>query len=228
MPTKRSYASQGDACATAHAMELVGDRWTYPVVRELMLGPKRFAELENALLGITPAVLTARLRQMESAGLVRRGVRERTKVYELTDWARDLRPVLEDLGRWAMQSPIRSTEGGLTPDAAVQSMLTVAPRRRMSPPIEVALHLRDDRADATTYSYRLHWAAALTIERSPARQPQATVVADSSTWADVVHNSRDLSAVDVRGDVTVVRRILDVIQADYPHTSETPPRADDK
>lgn len=49
MPIKRTYASHGDACATSHAMELLGDRWTYPVIRELMLAPKRFAELEASL-----------------------------------------------------------------------------------------------------------------------------------------------------------------------------------
>ena len=72
MPIKRSYADHGDACATAHAMELLGDRWTYPIVRELMLAPKRFSELAEGVRGITPATLTTRLRDLQAAGLVER------------------------------------------------------------------------------------------------------------------------------------------------------------
>src|SRR5690625_4818160 len=147
MPIKRTYATHGDACASSHPMELLGDRWTYPVLRELMLAPKRFAELEASWRGITPAVLTARLRQLEATGLVQRvtlPAPARVGAYAITEWASELRPVFESLARWALRSPVRETAGcGLTPDAVVQSMLTMAPPVAMDPPLEVGLHIAD-------------------------------------------------------------------------------------
>lgn len=213
MPTKRTYASHGDACATSHAMELLGDRWTYPVLRELMLAPKRFAELEASLLGITPAVLTARLRQLEASGLVRRvtlPAPARVSAYAITEWATELRPVFESLGRWALKSPVREVDGcGLTPDAIVQSMLTMAPPVAMDPPLEVELHLADTRVDpeAEPYPYRLRWAEKLSIERGHATAPRATVTGDSTTWTGVLYQGLDLDAMNVTGDRTAVERL---------------------
>lgn len=108
MPVKRTYADHGDACAAAHAMELIGDRWTHPVLRELMLGPKRFGELESSVRGITPAVLSARLRELEASGLVEKVVLPppaRVAAYGVTAWARDLQPIFEQLALWAHRSP---------------------------------------------------------------------------------------------------------------------------
>lgn len=216
MPIKRTYAGHGDACATSHAMELLGDRWTYPVLRELMLAPKRFAELEASLWGITPAVLTARLRQLESSGMVRRvtlPAPARVAVYAITEWAAELRPVFESLGRWALRSPMREVDGcGLTPDAIVQSMLTMAPSVTMDPPLEIGLHLADTRVDpdAEPYAYRLRWAKRLSIERShvTAAAPIATVTGDSSTWTGVLYQGFDLDTMDVTGDRATVERLV--------------------
>ena len=69
MGTKRSYQ---DMCATAHALELVGERWALLVVRELVLGPKRFTDLRHGLPGISPNVLTQRLSELEASAIVRR------------------------------------------------------------------------------------------------------------------------------------------------------------
>lgn len=214
MPIKRTYAAHGDACATSHAMELLGDRWTYPVLRELMLGPKRFFELQAALRGITPAVLTARLRELQRSGLVRR-VRLPAPAsaagYAVTDWAAELRPVFESLGRWALRSPVRDITGcGLTPDAIVQSMLTMAPRRHMDPPLDIALHLSDTRigGNAPVSRFRLRWARDLSIERCPARSPQAIVTGDSSTWTAVLYQDLGLDAVDIAGDIAAVERLV--------------------
>src|SRR5262245_20026042 len=71
VPTKRTYNEYGDRCAAAHALDLVGDRWSLIIVRELTLGPKRFNELLETLRGISPAVLSARLRELESYGVLR-------------------------------------------------------------------------------------------------------------------------------------------------------------
>lgn len=195
-------------------MELLGDRWTYPVLRELMLAPKRFAELQVSLPGITPAVLTARLRQLETSGLVRRATLPapaRVTAYVITEWASELRPVFESLARWALRSPVREVAGcGLTPDAIVQSMLTMAPRVSMDPPFETALHLADTRADpdAELYPYRLRWAEELSIERGHADAAVVTVVGDSSTWTGVLYQGIDLDAMDVTGDWRVAERLV--------------------
>ena len=157
--SRATYAELGDACATAHAMELIGDRWTYPVLRELMLGPKRFTELLACVRGITPAVLTARLREMQDAGLVEQAVlspASTRSAYDLTGWARELAPILRELGRWAQSSPLRSTDGGLTPDAAVQAMITMAAGRRPARATRFELRLVDSRVEhATAHSYRV-------------------------------------------------------------------------
>jgi DNA-binding HxlR family transcriptional regulator len=102
---KRRY---DDACGTAHALDLIGERWALLVMRELMLGPKRFGDLRSDLPGISANVLTQRLEGLESAGLL---LRRRlpppasTQVYELTPWGYEAEPIVQSLGRWAARSP---------------------------------------------------------------------------------------------------------------------------
>jgi DNA-binding HxlR family transcriptional regulator len=103
--TKRGYV---DACGLAHALELVGERWAMLVVRELLLGPRRFSDLKADLPGISANVLTQRLGELEERGLVRRRKLPppaSVQVYEATEWALDAGPVLCELGRWAFRSP---------------------------------------------------------------------------------------------------------------------------
>jgi DNA-binding HxlR family transcriptional regulator len=219
MPVKRSYAECGDACATAHAVELIGDRWTYPVIRELMLAPKRFGELADAVLGVTPAVLTSRLREMEAAGLVERvtlPAPASVSAYRLTPWARELGPLLRSLGRWAHGSPLRDAAptGGLTPDGVVQSMLTMAPAEAPSPGLELQLELTDARVEGGhSYTYRLSWdEAGLRIDRGTHPGATATLRADSSALAGMLYQTHELPPGQqdmVTGDNKDVARLLD-------------------
>src|SRR6476469_412193 len=107
-----------DGCAARHALELVGDRWALLVVRELILGPKRFTDLRDGLRGISPNVLTQRLEDLEKGAVL---VRKRLPppasawVYELTEWGQQLEPVIVSLGRWAARSPFLP-QGTLNPD----------------------------------------------------------------------------------------------------------------
>ena len=90
-------------CALARAAELIGERWTLLVVRELLLGPKRFTDLAERLAGISPSVLAGRLARMEKAGLVRRSrwpPPAAASVYELTGDGHALRPAVWELIRW--------------------------------------------------------------------------------------------------------------------------------
>jgi DNA-binding HxlR family transcriptional regulator len=90
-----------DPAVAEGATPAVGERWALLVVRELSYGPKRFTDLRNGLAGASPNVLSQRLRELESMGVVRRQLRG-TASYELTDWGRELHPILLQLGRWAL------------------------------------------------------------------------------------------------------------------------------
>ena len=104
-PSRRRY---DDACGTAHALDLIGERWALLVMRELMLGPKRFRDIRADLPGISANTLTQRLEGLEEAGLV---VRRQlpppasAQVYELTEWGYQAEPIIGALGRWATRSP---------------------------------------------------------------------------------------------------------------------------
>jgi DNA-binding HxlR family transcriptional regulator len=102
VPIKRTYGDLGDACRAANALDLVGDRWSLIVVREVILGPKRFADLQESVRGITPAVLTDRLRALQESGIIEQIALPdlaRTRAYVATDWGRKLESVLESLAR---------------------------------------------------------------------------------------------------------------------------------
>jgi DNA-binding HxlR family transcriptional regulator len=103
--TKRRYE---DACGAAHALDLVGERWALLVIRELMLGPKRFSDLKADLPGISANVLTQRLEGLEAVGVLGRRKLPppaSAQVYELTPWGYEAEPIFETLGRWAARSP---------------------------------------------------------------------------------------------------------------------------
>lgn len=105
---RRPRRRYDDACGVAHALELIGERWALLVVRELLLGPKRFSDLRADLAGISANILTQRLDQLETAGvLYRRKLPPpaSTQVYELTRWGYESEPMIQALGRWAARSP---------------------------------------------------------------------------------------------------------------------------
>src|SRR5215218_8341047 len=105
MAARRDYF---DGCGAAHALDLIGERWALLVVRELVLGPKRFTDLRAGLPGISPNVLTQRLEELESGGILRRRKLPPPAaawVYELTDWGLELERVIMALGRWGARSP---------------------------------------------------------------------------------------------------------------------------
>src|SRR5204862_4940687 len=105
MAGKRTY---GDRCGVARALDLLGDRWALLVVRELLLGPKRFTDLRAGLPNVGPDVLAQRLRELEQVGVVRRDTLPppaASHVYELTVWGGELGPIVLALGRWGGGAP---------------------------------------------------------------------------------------------------------------------------
>ena len=100
----RSY---GQYCGLARALEIVGERWGLLLVRDLLVGPRRFSELRRGLPKIPTNVLSARLRQLEAAGVVRRRLLARPETgfeYELTAYGRDLEETVMVFGRWGARS----------------------------------------------------------------------------------------------------------------------------
>jgi len=117
-----------DACGTAFAMELVGERWSLLIIRELMLGGRRFSDLRASLPGISAKVLTERLASLEAAGvLVKRRLAPpaATQVYELTEWGYLAEPAIQELGRWAAHSPAHDPRLPLTPVSFMLSLRTM-------------------------------------------------------------------------------------------------------
>lgn len=97
----------GSYCGIARALELVGERWALLVVRDLILGPKRFTDLRRGLPRIPSNVLSARLKELEQTGIVRRRLLPRPEsgvVYDLTEYGKDLEDVLLRLGLWGARS----------------------------------------------------------------------------------------------------------------------------
>lgn len=120
-----------DACGTALAMELVGERWSLLIVRELMLGARRFGELKSDLAGISANVLTQRLTGLEKAGiLIRRKLPPpaSVQVYELTEWGYRSERAIQELGRWAVESPQHDRTLAFSPVSAMLSFRTMIDR----------------------------------------------------------------------------------------------------
>ena len=117
-----------DACGTAFAMELIGERWSLLIIRELMLGGRRFSDLRASLPGISAKVLTERLAGLERAGvLARRKLPPpaATQVYELTEWGYFAEPAIQELGRWAARSPDHNPQLPISPVSFMLSLRTM-------------------------------------------------------------------------------------------------------
>jgi len=115
----------GQYCGVTRAMELVGERWTMLIVRDLLVGPRRFSELAAGLPRIPSNILTARLKELQDAGLLRRVPHSRVIVYDLTPYGRELEPVVLALGAWgfkAMGDP--REEQVITPDSMTMALRT--------------------------------------------------------------------------------------------------------
>jgi DNA-binding HxlR family transcriptional regulator len=120
-----------DACGTALALELVGERWSLLIVRELMFGGRRFSELRAGLPGISANVLTQRLEGMERVGIVQRRKLPppaSVQIYELTPWGYEAEVVLQDLGRWATRSPLHDPTLPLSAASIMMSFRTMYSR----------------------------------------------------------------------------------------------------
>ena len=216
----RSYA---DPCGIARALDVVGERWALLVVRELLLGPKRYTDLARGLPASSPTVLSQRLRDLEAAGIVTRTVAGPPvggRVYELTPRGRELDDVLLALGRWGSRTE-QTSAGALGTDAFVLALRTTAdPGRLAGWSARVELRVEDpagpDRVTLTVDGGRL------TAVRGAAPSPDAVLAGPAGVLRPVAFGRRSLddalASGDLRvdGDGAVVRRLLGAVVPPVP------------
>jgi DNA-binding HxlR family transcriptional regulator len=198
MTTLRTY---GDGCGIAHALDLLGERWALLVVRELLLGPKRFTDLRDGLGSISPNVLAQRLRELEQAAVV-----ERRKlpppagawIYELTDWGRELKPIVLSLGTWAVRSPSFPRDAPVGADSVILALGTFFDADAAN---DLSAHY-ELRLGENTFHVRV---ADGTIElgRDPVDDPAATIETDAATLSALIWNGRELADALRAGDITI-------------------------
>jgi len=215
MAARRDYF---DGCGAAHALDLVGERWALLVVRELMLGPKRFTDLRAGLPHASPNVLSQRLRELEDAGVLRRRrlpPPAASAVYELTEWGLELEPVLQALGRWAARALPESD--GIKVDSFILSVRTLFVPERATD-VDVTLQLVLDEQP-----FRVHLAhGKLEIERGEVRDPDVTVRCSPTTLAGVVHMGMPVSDAQADGslvltcDIAALNHLVDAVEMPAP------------
>jgi len=118
----RDYGQYG---GITRALELVGERWSLLIIRDLLVGPRRYGELAGGLARIPSNILATRLKELQEAGIVRRVPHSRVLVYDLTPYGRELEPVVLALGAWgfkALDEP--RDEQVITPDSMTMDLRT--------------------------------------------------------------------------------------------------------
>ena len=204
-----------DACGTAHALELIGERWSLLVLRELMLGPRRFSDLKSDLLGISANVLTQRLGELEERGLVRRTrlpPPASVQVYEATQWGLEAEQIVQALGRWAARSPRHDPT---LPISGVSILLSF--RTMFDPARAKGLDARIGFVfGGTCYVLRIS-GGVLTVARGEVGDCQLVFRGEPSVLAGVVYGGLPLDLMQVEGDQALARRFVDLF--------ELPPKA---
>lgn len=191
---RRTYA---DPCGVARALDAVGERWALLVVRELSLGARRFGQLRTGLPGVSPNVLSQRLRELEEAGVVRRYELEPpagTTVYELTEQGYALDPVLQALGRWGAGRPA-VTGREVSAVSFLRSLrLFVVPD---APEVEYGLMVGSEPFGLSITD------GVVSVTRGRPDGPVATVGGDVATLRAVLLEGGDLRELEATGALTV-------------------------
>jgi len=195
----RSY---GDPCGIARALDVVGERWSLLIVRELLFGPKRFTDL-RASLGASPNVLSQRLGELEDGGVVQRRSAGGA-LYELTDWGRELCPILLQLGRWGARSRHRPA-GALSVDALMVALeTTFVPKNAAELRASYELRLGEERFSVDVDG------GTIAITRDSPRSHDVVIDTDPATLRALVFGDRKLAGapVEIRGDARLARKFF--------------------
>jgi len=197
--TTRTY---GDPCGVARSLDVIGDRWALLVVRELLLGPKRFSDLIEGLTGASPNVVSQRLRDLVDHGVVRRhdlGPPTRVHLYELTDWGRELEPAVLHLGRWGSRAPGALPDRSLGVDSLVLGLKTAfAADRAGDRKATYELHIDDH-----VFTLRIAGGRLDARHGHPDTPPDAVITTGRRALTDAVQGHRSLDDLLDTGDLTV-------------------------
>jgi DNA-binding HxlR family transcriptional regulator len=203
LPRERWY---DDACGTAMALELVGERWSLLIVRELMFGPRRFGELRSGLPGISANVLTQRLEGMEATGILTRRKLPppaSVQVYELTALGYAAETVIKELGRWAARSPLHDPTLPLSAASLMLSFRTMLDAERAKG-VDAVIGF-----SFGAEAFRAHLAdGEIRIARG---EPDDAVLTFSGTpvgLAAIVYGGAPLASAEVRGDLQLAKRFV--------------------
>jgi DNA-binding HxlR family transcriptional regulator len=223
MATMRTY---GDGCGIAHALDLIGERWALLVVRELLLGPKRFKDLRAGLPSASTNVLSQRLRDLEAAAIVRRRTLPPpagSSVYELTEWGRELKPIVLSLGTWAVRSPSFPEGQPVGTDSVILALGTFFDAEAAGDlDARYELQLGDDTFHVTVAG------GEIALDRGPAEDPVAVVETDANAFSAVVWNGRPLAdalragELAIEGDRRAVERLLRLFPQPAPAAPPAP------
>jgi DNA-binding HxlR family transcriptional regulator len=205
----RSKRSYDDACGAAHALDLVGERWALLVMRELMLGPKRFGDIKAGLPGISANVLTQRLEGLEAAGIL---VRRRlpppvsAQVYSLTPWGYEAEPIFQVLGRWAARSPSHDPSLPISATSLLLSFRTMLdPARAEGIDARIGLRLGGE-----SFAGHLH-DGVFDIARGPAEGADLVLSGAAPAIGAIVYGGQPAAAMEAAGALKVEgdRALLD-------------------
>jgi DNA-binding HxlR family transcriptional regulator len=200
-------------CPVARALDVVGERWTLLIARELLLGPRRFTDLADGLPGIGSSILTSRLMDLERSGLVTKRTLPppaASVVYELTDLGRGLAPVLVALADWGM-----NLLGDPRDDDEVRSSwLVLGLAATAKPAVPVPDGTYELRVDDETFNVRSHDGHLQSVH-GPAPNPQATITLTAETLAAIgggelqVPSRQADRLIAIDGDAAGARRLLE-------------------
>ncbi|MGE2718185.1 winged helix-turn-helix transcriptional regulator [Mycolicibacterium celeriflavum] len=213
MVGKRKYE---DGCAVAQALDVIGERWALLVVRDLLLGPKRFTDLLAGLPGASSDVVTQRLRDLSEAGVVRRrrlAPPANIWVYELTPWGAELEDVILGLAGWVHQSPRMRYDLPLSADSLMLSLkMLFDGAAAQGIRLTAALHIGDEQFFARIDD------GDLTIARADADEPDVTLATDSATLLSLVRGQQSLDEAIAAGqlDATGVRSTVERFMRLFP------------
>lgn len=200
---RRGY---GDACGTAHGLELLGDRWALLVMRELLLGARRFSDLKRDLPGISANVLKQRLDELEARGLLRK-VRlpppAARDAYEATAWGLETEPVIQALGRFAARSPDHDPSLPLSPVSLMMSFRTMIDANKAKDFAGRIGFLIGEESFVVTVDGR-----QLQVARAPATGLDATIAGTPQAIAAVVYGGAPAEGLAFGGDEERARRFL--------------------
>jgi len=182
-----------DGCPSAHALDLIGDRWSLLVVRELLLGPKRFTDLRRGLPRISRNVLSQRLEDLEAAAVLRRRTLAppaAAAVYELTERGLELESVLTAIGRWGAGSPLLPDGDSVGVDTFVLGL-----RARFSPVAGANLNASYElQIGEEAFEFRIS-DGKLAVTRGTSPRPDLVMSIDPGAMGPVARGRRPLAEV---------------------------------